>query len=203
MAAHGLCQRLVRGLVSTGSLDGQPASEEAIDRDRFEITVFGEEPRLAYDRVNLSKVFDGRTEEDLLLADQAWYDDQCIQFKKGCRIERIDTERREVIDQSGCRYGYDRLVLATGSRAFVPPIPGRNSDGVFVYRTLEDLEKISAHVTKGAAKVGAVIGGGLLGLEAAKVLQGLGLRTSVIEMAPRVNASPIGSKRSGKTKRTR
>ena len=168
MAAHGFCKSMV----------------SMLDSDTCEITVFAEEPHLAYDRVNLSKLFDGRSKEDLILSDQSWYDDHRINFKTSCRIGQIDRKAKQVIDQAGNRYGYDKLVLATGSHPFVPPVPGKDLSGVFVYRTLDDLADIQAHVEKRKATTGAVIGGGLLGLEAAKILHDLGLKTSVIEMAP-------------------
>ena len=168
MAAQGLC----RSLVETGAIE------------RFVTKILGEEPRYAYDRVNLSKFFRGRTSDELLLATPNWYANHNIQFKVGCRIARIDRTSKQVIDSEGNTHDYDRLVLSTGSRAWMPRIPGRDLPGIFVYRTLDDLEKIQQHVRDRQATRGAVIGGGLLGLEAAKVLVDLGLSTSVLEMAP-------------------
>ncbi|TWU50837.1 Nitrite reductase [NAD(P)H] [Rubripirellula tenax] len=168
MAAHQFC----RQLVSSGSIK------------KFDVTIFGGESRLAYDRVNLSRMFEGKGESDLLLARHDWYDENAIEFKTNCVISQLDRPNHEIVDEKGNRFGYDKLVLATGSRAFVPPVPGSDSEGVFVYRTMDDLERIQHHVVQRSATVGAVIGGGLLGLEAAKILKDLGLRTSVIEMAP-------------------
>ncbi|MCG8651246.1 MAG: FAD-dependent oxidoreductase, partial [Pirellulales bacterium] len=168
MAGFGLCDRLV----SRGGTD------------QWRITLFGEERSPAYDRVNLSKLFGGKRERDLLLADRHWYDQHHIDLHTGCRITAIDRHAQQVVSQSGKRYPYDRLILATGSRARIPAIPGSNLPGVFVYRTLQDLQDIGSYVSKRQAAVGAVIGGGLLGLEAARVLQDLGLKTHVIEMAP-------------------
>lgn len=168
MASYGLCDRLVR----SGAI-----------RD-YDVTVFGEEPTPAYDRVNLSQLFSGVTADELRLADTQWYETHRVKLKTGCRIAQIDRKNCEVVDQHGQRHPYDRLVIATGSRARVPPIPGADSQGVFVYRTLADLNCIQEYVDATDARIGAVMGGGLLGLEAAKVLQDLGLRTSVIEMAP-------------------
>ncbi len=168
MAAYGLC----RQWVDLGS------------GHDIELIVFGDEPRLAYDRVHLSKLFDGSDADELLLADASWYQEHAIEFKTNCRVRRIDRESKEIIDQFDVRHAYDSLVIATGSSPFVPPIAGRDCEAVFVYRTVKDLQRIRSHVLDRGAKVGAVIGGGLLGLEAAKILHDLGLRTSVIEMAP-------------------
>ena len=168
MAAFGLCERLVRSGTS----------------ERLSIALFGDEPQPAYDRVNLSKLFQGRTANDLLLAQPSWYSDHQIVLHTGRRIAHIDRGAKVIVDVQGDSHAYDRLVLATGSSAFVPPIPGNDIPGVFVYRTMNDLLSIQQYVESTRARVGTVIGGGLLGLEAAKVLLDLGLRTSVVEMAP-------------------
>nr|WP_231602741.1 FAD-dependent oxidoreductase [Neorhodopirellula pilleata] len=168
MAAFGLCDRLSR----RGSI---------VD---FDVTIFGEEPQLAYDRVNLSKFFSGRSAEELSLATSDWYTQHRIDFRTGCRIERINPTQQLIFDEHEHAHAYDQLVLATGSHAFVPPIAGSRSPGVFVYRTLSDLTSIAAYCERVGAKAGTVMGGGLLGLEAAKVLVDLGLKVSVIEMAP-------------------
>ena len=168
MAGFGLCDRLVQ--------------HNALDA--FDITLFGDEPQLAYDRVNLSKLFSGRTVEDLQLADRQWYTDQQIKVESGRRIVAIDRRRNQVIDDQGGVTDYDRLVLATGSKAWVPPIPGSDAPGVFVYRTIDDLLAIQKHVQQSDAKSAAVIGGGLLGLEAVKVMLDLNVAATVIEMAP-------------------
>ncbi|MEM9586147.1 MAG: FAD-dependent oxidoreductase [Planctomycetota bacterium] len=168
MAGFGLCDRLVRS--------------SAIDR--YQVTIIGDEPRPAYDRVNLSKLFADRSIEDLTLATADWYRDHGIKLCTGRRITQINRAERTVIDQEGHSYAYDRLVLATGSYAWVPPIAGADSPNVYVYRTFQDLQQIQAMVAESGAKVGAVIGGGLLGLEAAKILMDLGLKAHVIERAP-------------------
>ncbi|WP_182866934.1 FAD-dependent oxidoreductase [Rhodopirellula sp. JC639] len=168
MAGFGLCDRLVR----SGAIH------------EYDVTIIGDEPQPAYDRVNLSSYFSGRSAEDLLLAPRDWYQQHRIELKTGRRIERIDRDRQCVVDNEGSVYGYDQLVLATGSHAFVPPIEGCDSEGVFVYRTIADLEAIREHCASRNVRRGGVIGGGLLGLEAAKILMDLGLSVSVIEMAP-------------------
>ncbi|WP_235951991.1 FAD-dependent oxidoreductase [Crateriforma spongiae] len=168
MAGWGLCDRLVRRNAN----------------HFYQITLIGDEPTPAYDRVHLSSYFGGRSEDDLLLADRQWYADHQIELHTGRRIHCIDRTKCEVVDSNGVRHPYDRLVLATGSSAFVPPIPGADLTGVFVYRTLEDLQSIRRHVDETGASTGLVIGGGLLGLEAAKVMIDLGLSASVVERAP-------------------
>lgn len=150
-----------------------------------ELVVFGEEPRPAYDRVHLSAFFDGKTAKDLEMAPASWYAEQNITLHLGDPVQQIDRTLKTVHSYKGITETYDYLVLATGSAAFVPPIPGVDKKGVFIYRTIEDLEMMRDYAPK--AKTGAVIGGGLLGLEAAKALLDLGLqKTHVIEFAPRL-----------------
>ncbi len=151
----------------------------------FTLTVFGEEPRVAYDRVHLSAFFDGKTADDLTLAPKEWYLENGIALYLSDPVVDIDRDAKTVRSHHGVVVYYDYLVLATGSGAFVPSIPGVEKDGVFVYRTIEDLEMIQTFARK--AKKGAVLGGGLLGLEAAKALLDLGLQEAhVVEFAPRL-----------------
>jgi nitrite reductase (NADH) large subunit len=151
---------------------------------RFDVVCLGEEPRPAYDRVHLSEYFSGRTAEALALADRGWYAERGIGLHVGERVVAIDRERGEVVAAGGQRIRYDTLVLATGSAPFVPPLPGIERPGVFVYRTIEDLEAIEAWGRR--VRSAAVIGGGLLGLEAAKAARDMGLETHVVEFAPRL-----------------
>jgi len=155
-----------------------------------EITVFCEEPRAAYDRVQLSSFFSGRSAADLSVVPAGFLEANGIALKLNDRAVEIDRDRKIVRGASGAEAPYDLLVLATGSYPFVPPLPGKERPGCFVYRTIEDLEAIrdaaSGERAGDAAKVGAVIGGGLLGLEAAKALKDLGLETKVVEFAPRL-----------------
>jgi nitrite reductase (NADH) large subunit len=153
--------------------------------ETFEIIVFGEEVRPAYDRVHLSEFFSGKTADDLTLAPASWYADNNIQLHLGDPVQQIDRSNKTIHTFHGITLSYDYIVLATGSSAFVPPIPGVEKEGVFIYRTIEDLEMMKAYAKK--AKKGAVIGGGLLGLEAAKAMLDLGVTdTQVIEFAPRL-----------------
>ncbi|PRH79143.1 nitrite reductase (NAD(P)H) [Streptomyces solincola] len=151
---------------------------------RTRITVLGEEPRPAYDRVRLSSYFDGRTPDDLSVTAPDFLARHGIEAHFGDPVEAVDRTARTVTTRSGLTLPYDTLVLATGSYPFVPPVPGRDAEGCFVYRTIEDLLAIEAYA-KGAG-TGAVVGGGLLGLEAAGALRGLGLATHVVEFAPRL-----------------
>ncbi len=176
-----------RIIVIGNGMVGYKFCEKLIDQDpdrQFAITVFGEEPRPAYDRVNLSKYFAGSTVDDLTMATREWYADHDIELFTGERVEIIDVDNKEIESVTGRRMGYDKLVIATGSSAFVPPIPGVDKKGVFVYRTIEDLDQIIEHGRK--VKTAAVVGGGLLGLEAAKALLDLNLKTNVIEYNPRL-----------------
>lgn len=152
---------------------------------QFKISVFGEEIRPAYDRVHLSEYFSGKSADDLTMASAEWYASHNITLHLGDPVISIDRENKTVHSHTGITISYDYLILATGSSAFVPPIPGTDKKAVFIYRTIEDLEMMTAHAKK--AKKGAVIGGGLLGLEAAKALIDLGITdTHVIEFSPRL-----------------
>ncbi|MCL4113889.1 UNVERIFIED_CONTAM: hypothetical protein GTU68_024073 [Idotea baltica] len=166
---------------------GQKFVDEFVDRsDGWTITVLGEEPRGAYDRVMLSSFFDGSTIEDLNLCDAESLRERGVDFRFGARVEQIDRKERHVHLADGSTLQYDHLVMATGSSPFVPPIPGREQPGCFVYRTIEDLEAIREWSLRPTVTSGVVVGGGLLGLEAANALRNLGLTTHVVEMAPRL-----------------
>ena len=153
--------------------------------DSFKLIVFGEEPRRAYDRVHLSEYFNGKTADDLSMSTESWYREHDIDLYLNNPIVGVDRNLKTVRTSNGDIYGYDFLVFATGSAAFVPNIEGIEKEGVFVYRTIEDLDLISDYAKK--AKTATVIGGGLLGLEAAKALIDLGIaETSIVEFAPRL-----------------
>ncbi|MET7455389.1 nitrite reductase large subunit NirB [Streptomyces sp. NPDC005574] len=149
------------------------------------VVVLCEEPRPAYDRVQLTSYFSGRTPEDLSVTDPEFIEDHGIELHVGDPAESIDRAARTVTARSGLTVAYDTLVLATGSYPFVPPVPGKDAEGCFVYRTIEDLFAIEAYA-KARATTGAVVGGGLLGLEAAGALKGLGLAAHIVEFAPRL-----------------
>ena len=150
----------------------------------FQVTVFCEEKRLAYDRVNLSKYFDGKSAADLALATAAAYDAAGVEVLVDDPAVRVDPQAQTVQSRRGKSVDYDTLVFATGSYPFVPLIEGKDAKGCFMYRTLDDLDAIRGYAEH--AETGAVIGGGLLGLEAANALRNLGLETHVVEMGPRL-----------------
>jgi nitrite reductase (NADH) large subunit len=174
MVGHHFAEQLVE----SGALAG------------FEVTMFGEERHRAYDRVHLSEYFSGRDAESLALCDADYYHTHGIQLRSGEAVTAIDREQQLVVTEQG-HYAYDQLVLATGSFPFVPPIPGNDSEGCLVYRTLDDLDAIQA-AAKNATN-GVVVGGGLLGLEAANALRGLNLDTAVVEFAPRLMPMQVDS----------
>lgn len=171
------------GMVGHNFLATMAESEKASE---FELITFSEEPRLAYDRVQLSKYFSGATAADLALTTESEYDDSGITYLKNEKVVEIDADNKTITTSTGRIEGYDKLVLATGSYPFVPPIPGKDQDHCLVYRTIEDLEAISASAE--VSKTGVVVGGGLLGLEAANALKEAGLDTHVVEFAPRLMA---------------
>ncbi|MGW1618544.1 nitrite reductase large subunit NirB [Streptomyces sp. NPDC002172] len=149
------------------------------------VVVLCEEPRPAYDRVALTSYFSGRTPDELSMTDMEFIDAHGIELYVGDPAETIDRTARTVTAGSGRTFAYDTLVLATGSYPFVPPVPHKDATGCFVYRTIEDLLAIEEYA-KSRATVGAVVGGGLLGLEAAGALKGLGLTSHIVEFAPRL-----------------
>ncbi|MDH7604380.1 MAG: nitrite reductase large subunit NirB, partial [Melioribacter sp.] len=150
----------------------------------FDITVFGEEPRIAYDRVHLTEYFKDRNEEKLTLAPLKWYKENNITIHINNPVISINPELKIVKAKNGLELSYDKLVLATGSYPYVPPIHGREKEGVFVYRTIDDLNKIIDYSIH--SKIGAVLGGGLLGLEVAKALIDLSLETHIIDYSSRI-----------------
>ncbi|MFT3857644.1 MAG: nitrite reductase large subunit NirB [Aquabacterium sp.] len=154
-----------------------------------EVTVLCEEPRAAYDRVHLSEFFSGKTADDLSLVEADFFARTGFTLKLKARAAAIERRQNTVTTADGEVLSYDTLVLATGSNPFVPPVPGRDRNHCFVYRTIEDLEAMKAAGAK--SKSGVVIGGGLLGLECAKALRDMGLETHVVEFAPRLMAVQV------------
>ncbi len=173
--------------------------EALVDRDggrTWQVTLLAEEPRAPYDRVALTSYFTGRDPDDLALGDPGLWSKPGVALRRGLAATAIDRDARTVTTADGEVLGYDALVLATGSSAFVPPIKGHDLPGAFVYRTLDDVAELRGWVERlrGSRQPGlrgAVIGGGLLGLEAANALRELDVHTTVVELAPRLMALQV------------
>ncbi|GAA5316069.1 MAG: nitrite reductase large subunit NirB [Candidatus Pelagadaptatus aseana] len=179
-------QRIVvvgNGMVGHKFIDNLVELGEGKD---YEIVTCSEESRLAYDRVQLSSYFSGATAEDLALTTEAEYQEKNVAYRLSDKVVEINKAEKFVVTASGEKLAYDKLVLATGSFPFVPPIPGNDQEHCLVYRTIDDLEAINTSAAE--SKVGVVVGGGLLGLEAANALKAAGLETHVVEFAPRLMA---------------
>ncbi|MBH0120886.1 nitrite reductase large subunit [Rhodococcus sp. CX] len=157
------------------------------EHDTWSVTVLSEETQPAYDRVGLSSYVGSWDAKELALAGNTYDGDDLVDLKLGTRAAAIDRAARTVTTDGGEVIGYDALVMATGSYPFVPPIPGKDLPGTFVYRTLDDLDGIRAAAdAAGPGAVGVVVGGGLLGLEAANALKLMGMTPHVVEFAPRL-----------------
>ena len=181
-----------RKLVVIGNgMVGARLVEDVLARgaNAFEIAMFGDEPYGNYNRILLSGVLAGTyTPSDVFINPLAWYEEQGVRLHAGVRAERIDREERVVVGAGGVVEEYDELVIATGSSSFLPPIAGLRTEdgalakGVFAFRTLDDCDAMLAHAA--TSKRVAVIGGGLLGLEAARGLLERGLEVHVVHLMP-------------------
>ncbi|WP_091737732.1 nitrite reductase large subunit NirB [Phenylobacterium immobile] len=173
-------QRLV---VIGNGMAGCRAVEEVLKREpgRFAITIFGAEPRVNYDRIMLSPVLAGEKRfDDIVINDEAWYRDNDITLHAGAAVEAIDREARVVRAAGGITAPYDRLILATGSDPIRLPLPGADLAGVVTFRDLDDVQAMVAAADAGGEAV--VIGGGLLGLEAAYGLARRGMKATVVHL---------------------
>ena len=191
MTEHEKPHRRQQLVVVGHGMVGHRFVEAAIERgltETHDITVLGAEARPAYDRVALTSFFDAGAKA-LSLLPKGRYDDPRVTLRTGAEVVAISPRQRIVTLSTGEDLHYDELVLATGAYPFVPPVPGKDLPGVFVYRTIEDLEAIRKAAKR--ARSGAVVGGGLLGLEAANALRQLGLETHVVELAPRLMAVQV------------
>ncbi len=162
----------------------------------YKLIVFGEEPRVAYDRVHLSEFFEDGDAERLSLAPRSWYEENGIELYTGERVTEIRRTAKTITTSKDRTFTYDHLVLATGSVPFVPPINGVEKKGVFVYRTIEDLEDTLAYAATIKGGKAAILGGGLLGLEAAKAVMDMGLEPHVVEFAPKLMPRQLDSRSS-------
>lgn len=151
--------------------------------EAYEITVFGAEPYPNYNRIMLSSVLAGGADmKEIVINDLAWYEENHINLYLGDEVVRLDTDKRKVVSASGVEAEYDALILATGSNPFILPIPGARKDGVIGFRNIKDCELMMEASRK--HKKAAVIGGGLLGLEAARGLLNLGMDVTVVHIHP-------------------
>jgi nitrite reductase (NADH) large subunit len=152
-----------------------------LNRDKFAITVIGSEPHPNYNRIQLSYVLEGsKSIGDIVLNDRDWYRENGIALLTGTTAVKVDTERQIVLTDTGMEVSYDTLILATGSKPFILPVPGTDKEGIVGFRDIADCEAMMA-----AAKTyrkAAVIGGGLLGLEAARGLLSLGMDVTVVHL---------------------
>jgi nitrite reductase (NADH) large subunit len=181
-ALKGTREKLV---VIGNGMAGCRAVEEVLARDpeRFEVTIFGAEPRVNYNRIMLSPVLAGEKRfEDIIINGQGWYDEHEITLISGDPVTHIDREHSCVVSESGRIEPYDRLLIATGSDPFIIPVPGKDLPGVVTFRDLDDVDKMLAAAEAGGAAV--VIGGGLLGLEAAHGLSLRGMTVTVVHLMP-------------------
>lgn len=168
-------------VVGNGMVGHYYVEKLALMPGKFDITVIGAETRPAYDRVHLSEIFAGKKPEDLALTSRSAYEELGIKAIFGDEVVSIDRQYKSVTTATGRRFEYDKLVLATGSYPFVPPIPGADNKYCLVYRTIDDLGMIKAKAQQ--ARKAVVVGGGLLGLECANALRNLGLETHIVEFA--------------------
>ncbi len=183
----GQRQRLV---VIGNGMAGCRAVEEILarDGDRFDVTIFGAEPRVNYNRIMLSPVLAGeKSFDEIVINGQDWYDDNAITLVSGDRVDHINREAKTVVAASGRIEPYDKLLIATGSDPFIIPVPGKDLEGVVTFRDLDDVDKMLAAAEAGKANGGGdavVIGGGLLGLEAAHGLSLRGMKVTVVHLMP-------------------
>ncbi len=172
MVGYKFCERLTDRISKIGK------------KQEYKIITFCEENIPAYDRVHLSSYFEGKSINDLSMASIQWYKKRKIDLYINDKVIDIDREKKIIYSQNGKKLSYHIAIFATGSTAFVPSVSGCDKEGIFVYRTISDLDAIRSYAKK--SKRCAVIGGGLLGLEAAKAAQDLNLETSVVEFAERL-----------------
>lgn len=178
-------------LVVVGNgMAGCRAVEELLARDagRYRVTIFGAEPHVNYNRIMLSPVLAGeKTFDDIIINDRAWYDDNGITLITSDPVSAIDRTHKSVTSQSGRTIGYDKLLIATGSDPFIIPVPGKDLPGVISFRDMKDVDVMLAAAEAGKAVGGGeavVIGGGLLGLEAAHGLTLRGMKVTVLHIMP-------------------
>ncbi|ENU34224.1 nitrite reductase small subunit NirD [Acinetobacter parvus] len=194
---NGISQEKMKLVLVGNGLAGMRCLEDLLDMapDRYEITVIGEEPWGNYNRIMLSPVLSGeKTIDDIMLHPHAWYADKGIRLFAGDPAVRIDRPRKHVYTEKGEVISYDRLILATGSKPFVPPIPGSDLKGVLSFRDIYDVNSMLDYCK--TWKNAVVIGGGLLGLEAAYGLKQQGMNVTVLHLMDRIMDRQLDSKAS-------
>lgn len=172
-------------VVIGNGMAGCRAVEEILAREpgKFRITIFGAEPRVNYNRIMLSPVLAGeKTFDDIIINGPEWYADNDIELISGDPVVSIDRAAKTVTAKSGKQVRYDKLLIATGSDPFIIPVPGKDLPGVVTFRDLDDVDKMLAAAGLGGNAV--VIGGGLLGLEAAHGLSLRGMQVTVLHLMP-------------------
>ena len=184
-------------LVMIGNgMAGVRAIEEILEAnpDMFDITIFGAEKHPNYNRILLSPVLAGDMAiEDIILNDEQWYADNGITLHLGKQIREIQRGYKKVVAEDGTEAEYDNLIIATGSNPFMIPIPGADKEGIIAFRNIDDCD-VMFEAAK-AYKKAAVIGGGLLGLEAAKGLVSLGMDVTVVHDQANTDEYATGSDR--------
>lgn len=193
-SALNMAEEKKRVVVVGNGMVGQRFIENLLKLDenkKCQIFTFCEEPHAAYNRVKLTSYFETKDPSALSMTEQyddqgrtVWYDENGVELLLNDKAVCVDTKAKTVTGASGKTIPYDACIISTGSYPFVPPIPGKQRPGVFVYRTIEDLEAMLRYVQDNNVKSAAVIGGGLLGLEAAKAAKDMGLKSHVVEFAP-------------------
>ena len=184
---NGTSQEKMKLVLVGNGLAGMRCLEDLLDMapDRYEVTVIGEEPWGNYNRIMLSPVLSGdKSIEDIMLHPHAWYSDKGIHFIAGDAAVKIDRPRKQVYTEKGIVVDYDRLILATGSKPFIPPIKGSDLKGVLSFRDIYDVNTMLEYCKN--KKNSVVIGGGLLGLEAAYGLKQRGMNVTVLHLMDRI-----------------
>ncbi|MBO6151593.1 MAG: nitrite reductase small subunit NirD [Acinetobacter sp.] len=184
---NGTSQEKMKLVLVGNGLAGMRCLEDLLDMapDRYEVTVIGEEPWGNYNRIMLSPVLSGdKSIEDIMLHPHAWYSDKGIHFIAGDAAVKIDRPRKQVHTEKGIVVDYDRLILATGSKPFIPPIKGSDLKGVLSFRDIYDVNTMLDYCKN--KKNAVVIGGGLLGLEAAYGLKQRGMNVTVLHLMDRI-----------------
>ena len=184
---NGTSQEKMKLVLVGNGLAGMRCLEDLLDMapDRYEVTVIGEEPWGNYNRIMLSPVLSGdKSIEDIMLHPHAWYSDKGIHFIAGDAAVKIDRPRKQVHTEKGIVVDYDRLILATGSKPFIPPIKGSDLKGVLSFRDIYDVNTMLEYCKN--KKNAVVIGGGLLGLEAAYGLKQRGMNVTVLHLMDRI-----------------